>query len=299
MSHRSLTLAALLGALVLVLAAAQDAPLGSDDSVPVTPIPVGTHPDAPYDALQPTTVLHVADADLGIDMQHGDLDGISPDPLEALVAPVALYPDMLLSHVIEASTTPQHITQAVEFLARPEGEAQLDPRWSKSIRVLLHVPIVLQMMDDSLAWATRLGTERQKSLESVVQAIQRVRKAAQEHDNLVSDDKLTVMDARKTIQVKLADPTVLEVPLYDPAQIFVSHTEECPPVIEYSDPITFPGYKDVEAGFNSTGFKHGSVHSHYYGQIGVGRRPMFHYKHSRPMGIGQIWFGYRMMRRRF
>src|SRR5262249_21175458 len=121
--------------------------------------------------------------------------------LEQLVAPIALYPDDLVAQVLMASTYPLEIVEAARWAKKPEiaklkGDA-LDKElakqeWDPSVKSLVPFPQVLQNMDEKLDWTQKLGDAVLAQQKDVMDAIQRLRKRAQDAGNLKTDDKQTI-----------------------------------------------------------------------------------------------------------
>ena len=79
--------------------------------------------------------------------------------LQTLVAPIALYPDALIAHILPASTAGMDVVQAARFLRKNNGKAEPKPdeKWNTSVFVLLQFPDVLYKMDENLDWTGKLG----------------------------------------------------------------------------------------------------------------------------------------------
>ena len=88
----------------------------------------------------------------------------SQDELDQLLAPIALYPDQLLTQILMAATYPLEVVEAVRFVQQnPDlrGDALdqviADKNWDPSVQSLAAYPQVLSMMNDKLEWTQRLG----------------------------------------------------------------------------------------------------------------------------------------------
>ncbi len=161
-----------------------------------------------------------------------------PEEIEALVAPIALYPDSLLSQVLMASTYPLEIVYATRWLkANPKvkGEAAIkaveSQPWDVSVKSLLAFPQVLEPMNDKLDWTQKLGDAFLGQQKEVFAAVQRLRAKAQQTGNLKSGDQQKVIvepatapeQAGQTIvRIEPADPQVIYVPTYNPAVVYGS-----------------------------------------------------------------------------
>jgi len=155
------------------------------------------------------------------------------EEIEAMVAPIALYPDGLLSQVLMASTYPLEVAQAARWLkARPDlkGDAAIkavqgEP-WDVSVKSLVAFPQVLEPMNDKLDWTQKLGDAYLGQPKDVMDAVQRLRKRAQEAGNLKSNEQQVVIVEPPTstgttiVRIEPADPQVIYVPTYDPAVVY-------------------------------------------------------------------------------
>jgi len=121
------------------------------------------------------------------------------EELEALVAPIALYPDDVLVQVLMASTYPLEVVQAARFAKTNQnlkGEqltAALEKQtWDPSVKSLVNFPTVLDMMNEKLDWTQTLGDAVLAQQKDVMAAVQRLRKKAYDTGNLKSSKELTV-----------------------------------------------------------------------------------------------------------
>ncbi len=184
-------------------------------------------------------------------------EGFDEGQLDELVAPIALYPDVLLNQVLIACETPGDLA-AADKLASRRGEGPIKPakRWSAGIIALMHVPPVLHWLEESRIWSSQLGAAYKDHPRDVIAAIQRVRVKAQALGNLSSDDHRDVEDGFGRVTISLVDPAVLHVPIYDPTQVLEQHTSDCAEWFSYGPAFSIPGFKSVEAGFRSIEFTH-------------------------------------------
>ena len=123
-----------------------------------------------------------------------------PEEIEALVAPIALYPDSLLSQVLMASTYPLEIVHAARWVKTHKdlkGEAAVkavqDQPWDVSVKSLVAFPQVLEPMNDKLDWTQRLGDAFLASEKDVLDAVQRLRVRAQQAGHLSSNAQQKVI----------------------------------------------------------------------------------------------------------
>ena len=164
----------------------------------------------------------------------------TPEAMEELLAPIAIYPDVVLGHVLTASTNPQEVLDAGNWLLEHQdltGSA-LDSAASKlgfspSVRALLQFPETVDMMCMRMDWTTQLGQAFTADQAGVLDAIQRLRKQAQEVGNLQSSAQLAVATEtqadKEVVTVKPADPEVVYVPKYDPVAVYAPAPASIPP----------------------------------------------------------------------
>jgi hypothetical protein len=147
----------------------------------------------------------------------------SPEELDELVGPIALYPDDLVAIVLPASTYPLQVVAAERFLEDRERDSGLDPdeEWDDSVVALLNYPEVIELLNDDLDWMYDLGAAVLNQRADVLDAIQRFRDRAYDAGNLRSDDRQTVTRADRTIAIRPSDPEVIYVPYYEPEYVVI------------------------------------------------------------------------------
>jgi uncharacterized membrane protein YgcG len=151
----------------------------------------------------------------------------TPEQLQQLVAPIALYPDSLVSQILAASTFPEQVVEADRWVqAHPEltgdalGQAVNQQSWDPSVKALTAFPSVLGNMDKNLSWTSSLGDAYYNQQPDVMDAIQAMRQRAEEAGNLKSTPQQTVATQDSTIIIQPADPEVVYVPAYDPWVVY-------------------------------------------------------------------------------
>src|SRR5580692_851941 len=149
---------------------------------------------------------------------------LSAGQLDALVAPIALYPDALLSEILMASTYPLEVVEADRWananktLQGDALKAALDKQnWDDSIKSLAATPDVLDMMSNKLDWTQQLGDAVLAQQPDVMDAIQRLRTKAQANSKLTSNAQQTVSTQTHTMYVPYYDPAVVYGPWPYPA----------------------------------------------------------------------------------
>jgi len=147
--------------------------------------------------------------------------------LDQMLAPIALYPDSLLSQILMASTYPLEVVEAARWSrANPDLKGDQAVRaveqnsWDPSVKSLAAFPQVLQMMDEKLDWTERLGDAFLAQQAQVTDTVQNLRHKAYDAGNLKSTDQVRVDQQGQTIVVEPARPEVIYVPYYDPAVIY-------------------------------------------------------------------------------
>lgn len=151
----------------------------------------------------------------------------SKEELDAMLAPIALYPDALLSQVLMAATYPLEIVQASRWSKAngdKGGEAAanmvVDQNWDASVKSLVAFPKVLQMMNDQLEWTQKVGDAFLAQQGDVMDSIQRLRTQAQKAGNLSSNEQQTVVTQGESIVIQPAQPQVIYVPAYNPTVVY-------------------------------------------------------------------------------
>ena len=147
--------------------------------------------------------------------------------LDALLAPVALYPDAVLSNVLVASTYPDDVRQAAEWsranaqLAGEDAVRAAEPMpWHPSVKALVAYPDLLARMYDSPQWVADLGAAFREYEPYVMDTVQSLRRRAQANGSLQSNDQYVVQQQGPDIAVYPAQPQVVYVPYYDPYVVY-------------------------------------------------------------------------------
>lgn len=152
--------------------------------------------------------------------------------LEALVGPVALYPDELLAVVLAAATRPNEVAQAARYSDAIEAgeDAAPDPEWHESVVALLNYPEALARLDADLEWTATLGAAVTQGQRDVLAAVNRFRRKAYAAGNLASDHRQRIEADQHYVRIRAADPAVIYVPYYRPALV---HHPQLRPVLHY------------------------------------------------------------------
>jgi len=152
----------------------------------------------------------------------------TPEQLQQLVAPIALYPDSLVAQILAASTFPEQVVQADRWVqAHPDlkgdalGQAVDQEPWDPSVKALAAFPSVLGNMDKNISWTSSLGDAYYNQQQDVMDAIQVMRQKARQAGNLKSTPQQTVTnDDYGDIEIAPVGPDVVYVPAYDPWLIY-------------------------------------------------------------------------------
>lgn len=171
---------------------------------------------------------------------------IPPEELDALVAPIALYSDPLLAQTLVASTYPLEIIQLHQWLGKNKdlkdqalADAVAKQPWDPSIQSMGAFPDVVKRLADDIQWTTDLGNAFLAQQGDVMDAVQRMRRKAQDNGALETNEQqkveTTVVEEKTVIVVEPANPEVIYVPSYSPVVVYG------PPVYPYP-PIYYPPY---------------------------------------------------------
>ena len=183
----------------------------------------------------------------------------SPQELQQLVAPIALYPDALVAQVLAASTYPTEIVEAERWMQGHSnlkgeelaGEVDKQP-WDPSVKALTQFPSVLENMDKNLSWTSSLGDAYANQPQAVTDAVQAMRQQARKAGQLNSNEQEKVTTQGNTIVIQPANADVVYVPAYDPWLV-------------YGDPIVaYPGWVPVPGIF------YGGTSVYFGGGFGIG-----------------------------
>ena len=147
----------------------------------------------------------------------------TPQELQQLVAPIALYPDSLVAQILAASTYPAQVVEADRWLQEHSSlkgddlaKAVDQQPWDPSVKALAEFPSVLSNMDKNLSWTSSLGDAYINHQQDLMNAVQAMREEAKKAGNLKSTSQTKVSEEGKTIVIEPADPEVVYVPEYDP-----------------------------------------------------------------------------------
>lgn len=162
-----------------------------------------------------------------VSVSQGASASLSQAELEQMLAPIALYPDSLLSHILIASTYPLEVVQAQRWL---EDHPKLstdqvmsrteDKDWDPSVKALMAFPNVLQKMSEDLDWTQRLGEAFLADEAQVMDGIQSLRQQADKANSLANMENMAVTRANNQIIIEPVRREVVYVPYYDPRVVY-------------------------------------------------------------------------------
>jgi len=168
------------------------------------------------------------------------------EQLDALVAPIALYPDPLLAQTLVAATYPLELIQLHQWMAKhPElkdkalADSVSKQPWDPSIQSMAAVPDLVKRLSDDIQWTTDLGNAFLAQQAEVMEAVQRMRSKAKKNGALESNEQQKVetkkVEEKTVIVVEQTNPEVVYVPSYNPTYVYG------PPVYPYP-PVYYPPY---------------------------------------------------------
>ena len=166
---------------------------------------------------------------------------VSSDQLDSLVAPIALYPDPLLAQVLAASTYPLEIVLLQRWLETNKNlkdkqlaDAVAKQPWDPSVQALAPLPQVVKLLSDNIQWTTDLGNAFLAQQSELMDAVQRMRRKAQDKGALHSTQQQTVetkvIENKNVVVVEPANPEVVYVPAYEPAAVYGPAEYPYPPL---------------------------------------------------------------------
>ena len=183
----------------------------------------------------------------------------NPEQLDALLAPIALYPDDLLVQVLMASAFPIDVVQASRWRDKDDNKALTgealakaleSQTWDPSVKSLMPFPQVLAQMNENLTWTQQLGYAFAEQQNDVMGSVQRLRAQAQAAGSLKTTEQQTVTTQavvddqgaptpQQIIVVQPANPQVVYVPTYNPTTVYGAWPYPATPPVYLPPP---PGY---------------------------------------------------------
>ena len=203
----------------------------------------------------------------------------TPEQLNQMLAPIALYPDQLVTQILMAATYPLDVVEAARWLRKPENAALkgdqleaalLEQPWDPSVKALILFPDIIEMMDANLQWVGNLGDAFIGQQADVMDEIQRLRQRALAAGTLQSTPSQTVTAEDNIVTIEPANPEVVYVPIYDPTYVYGRWPyPDYPPY--YFTPYYYPGTPVIHFAtaifitkniffFHHTDFRHRRIH---------------------------------------
>ncbi len=221
---------------------------------------------------------------------------LQPGELESLLAPIALYPDPLLSQILDASRYPQEVAAAAAWpRATPQltGDAALatvqGTAWAQSVKALVAYPDVLARMAESPQWLADLGEAYAYYGAEVMATVQDLRARAQASGYLQSNEQQYVTQEGEAIVVQPAYPNIVYAPWYDPYVVYGGWTWVHRPVfwrpwfarphfvtrVIVAPPVRWHVHRHAHRPIPSAQIIHGGPTVRPYRPIPESRRPPF------------------------
>ena len=198
-----------------------------------------------------TVLVFTAGATFGQN-ENEQTEPFSQAELEQILAPIALYPDTVLSHILIASTYPLEVIQAERWTAKNTDlkgseavEAVVDYDWDASVKALVAFPQILKRLSEDLDWTRKLGDAFLQDEERLLASVQSLRKLAYEAGSLDDMEKARVTHEDDSIIIEPVEREVVYVPYYDTRVVYGPwHWSHYPPVYwdyPYAN-LNFGGY---------------------------------------------------------
>ncbi len=180
--------------------------------------------------------------------------------LAQMLAPIALYPDTLLTHILIAATYPIEVIDADRFLKKNQGlstqeivDKATNKDWDPSVKALLSFPRIVEKLSEDLGWMRKLGDAFLQDEAQVLASIQTLRRQADEAGHLPRMENVEIVRENKTIVIEPAQPDIIYVPYYDTRVVYGNwHWSHYPPVYWHS-PVHYSYY-------NGPFYWHSGVH---------------------------------------
>jgi len=149
------------------------------------------------------------------------------EELAQMLAPIALYPDALLSQILMASTYPIEVIEADRWVRENQtvkgdrlDDALLNKDWDPSVKALCHFRTSLALMSKRIAETTNLGNAFLAQESEVLSMIQKLREEAYQQGNLKTTSEQKVVVKKAKIIIEPARPGIIYVPYYDPFYVY-------------------------------------------------------------------------------
>lgn len=197
-------------------------------------------------AKQTTTVEQARFINEAADVEYNQAQ------LAQMLAPIALYPDSLLTHILIASTYPIEIVEANRWITANKNlsatkiSSKLDDKdWEPSVKALVMFPDILERLSDDLSWTQQLGDAFLQSEENILESIQTLRYQAEKAGSLNKMENVEISREDKNIIIQPVKKEVIYVPYYDSRQVYGHwHWALYPPVYwDWGHRISFSSHR--------------------------------------------------------
>ncbi len=262
---RSLSAAIAFGLVVSIAGCGSKEPPAPATTTAVPPAAETTAAQAPPAAAAPAAAASAAPA-----TQSALPTSWTPEALEELLAPVALYPDPVLSQVLIAATNPQEVLDAGNWLLQNQNltgkaldAAATQIGFTPPIRALIQFPETVDMMCMELDWTTELGQAFVADQQGVLDAVQRLRKQAMDVGNLKSSPQMQVETEKEggqeVVVLKPAADQKVYVPQYDPVAVYAPPPPAAAPAAAAPAEVAAPATTTTTTTTTSEGHSTGTL----------------------------------------
>lgn len=173
------------------------------------------------------SVVQLAQAQEKTNLKISEVIELDQAQLDQILAPIALYPDTLLSHILVASTYPLEVIQAARWRAENADldeqqalDAVEDKDWDPSVQALVPFNDLLQKLSQDLDWLQSLGSAFLVNEQQILTSVQNLRQKAYEQGNLTNNDYLNVEQDEGEIVIETVHKEVIYVPYYDTRVVY-------------------------------------------------------------------------------
>lgn len=212
---------------------------------------------------------------------------LPPAEIQKLVAPIALYPDVLIAQILPAATFPMDVIKAARWLrSKPDMNKLLEQEWDPSVLSLSHYPDVIYMLDKDIDWMNNLGAAFLDQQDDVMNAIQDLRAKAQAGGVLETNKQQTVVVEEEKIIIVPSEPETVYIPQYNPQVIYIDDDDDddyavaasaTSAAIGFTAGLALGAWLDMDCdwhhhhvAFCSAGYWGGYGHIHGYGRVAWG-----------------------------
>jgi len=185
----------------------------------------------------------------------------SPEQLDQLLGPIALYPDPLVALILPASTTPSDVSAAAQYLASGADPSAVGSQpWPPSVQGLAHYPDVVKWMNDNLEWTQSLGAAFAMQPTDVMASIQQDRAKAKAAGSLTDTPQQQVDMEGDDIRIVPTNPNTIYVPEYDPDDVYDVPEGYAGPFITFGVGFPVGPWLGFECDWDNFGIWYGPWH---------------------------------------